>query len=164
MSEHTDHEKNISSSINSLASYLHELLYSLYLLKLQLQNAPKLIKHSLKELHYCSKWINPRYFKRIWDLQINFTRKNCLITGYLHISKGEQFKTLFTLIQNLKLSSMHLNAIRRLSAAQTEISSFWGQEIGLAPGFNSRMKNSLNVYRSKQQKAPVSKDQNTNEK
>lgn len=36
--------------------------------------------------------------------------------------------------------------MRRLSAPQTATSSRSGQAIGLAPGFNSLTKNSLNVY------------------
>ena len=50
-----------------------------------------------------------------------------------------------TLIQNLRLSLADLNAIKRLSAAHTATSSRSIQAIGLAPGFNSLMKNSLKV-------------------
>lgn len=50
-----------------------------------------------------------------------------------------------TLIQNLVLSSTDLNAVRRQSAAHTATSSRSAEAIGLEPGFNSRMKNSLNV-------------------
>lgn len=52
-----------------------------------------------------------------------------------------------TLIQNLRLSSADLNAIKRLSAAHIATSSRPTQAIGLAPGFNSLMKNSLKVYK-----------------
>jgi hypothetical protein len=51
-----------------------------------------------------------------------------------------------TLIQNLRLSSADLNAIKRLSAEHIATSSRSIQAIGLAPGFNSLMKNSLKVY------------------
>lgn len=50
-----------------------------------------------------------------------------------------------TLIQNLKLSSTDLKAISRQSAAHTATSSRSIDAIGLEPGFNSLMKNSLNV-------------------
>lgn len=50
-----------------------------------------------------------------------------------------------TLIQNLELSSTDLNAIRRQSAPHTAMLSCSAEAIGLEPGFNSLMKNSLNV-------------------
>jgi hypothetical protein len=51
-----------------------------------------------------------------------------------------------TLTQNLRLSSADLNAIKRQSAEHIATSSRSIQAIGLAPGFNSLMKNSLKVY------------------
>ena len=57
-----------------------------------------------------------------------------------------------TLIQNLKLSSTDLNAIRQLSALHTAVSSRFEQAIGLALGFNSLMKKSLNVCIQKTKK------------
>jgi len=50
-----------------------------------------------------------------------------------------------TLIQNLRLSSTDLKAIKRQSAAHMATLSCSTEAIGLAPGFNSLMKNSLNV-------------------
>lgn len=51
----------------------------------------------------------------------------------------------YTLIQNRIESSAVSNAINRLSAAHTATSSRSELVIGLAPGFNSLTKNSLNV-------------------
>lgn len=64
------------------------------------------------------------------------------------LSSANEFseqKAMYTLIQNLELSVTELNAIIRQSAAHTATSSCSKQAIGLAPGFNSLVKNSLNV-------------------
>lgn len=54
-----------------------------------------------------------------------------------------------TLIHNLRLSSIDLNAISLQSAAHTATSSHSTCATGLTPGFNSLMKNSLNVCKCK---------------
>ena len=57
-----------------------------------------------------------------------------------------------TLIHNLRLSSIDLNAINRQSAAHTATSSHSTCAIGLTSGFNSLIKNSLNVCKCESQK------------
>ena len=54
-----------------------------------------------------------------------------------------------TLIQNRRLSSAELKAIKRLSAEHTATPSCSILAIGLEPGFNSLIKNSLNVCTQK---------------
>lgn len=68
-------------------------------------------------------------------------------------SKEQVIKS--TLIQNRMLSSADLKAIKRLSAAHTATSSRSGKAIGLAPSFNSLMKNSLNVWVQRKSKIQI---------
>ena len=90
----------------------------------------------IDEQHICNSF-------HMWKAHL---RKTLCVLSILHLfCKYFEKKLKYTLIQNLRLSSAVLNAMRRQSAAHTAISSRSICAIGLAPGFNSLMKNSLKV-------------------
>ena len=81
------------------------------------------------------------YLIKIAKAETKTTSKRCVALRSQRVKAIEN-----TLIQNLRESSTDLNGGRWLSAAHTTTSSRSVQAIGLALGFNSLIKNSLNAY------------------